>query len=174
MPPSSAAVKSPARQQGGQAERSGQQTTGPHAPTANPASCPGPSWRRCCWPAMPPAYHRSPAGPSAPGSGRGQQARSPSRMARQYGDWPASAMSGLLRQQAMNQIDRDCASPAETGQLARFAFPASPACWQGLPHMHDERMAARLSSRWGEFGRHRRSSCPFSHGNLREIVLHCR
>src|SRR5438876_5475619 len=35
MPPSSAAVKSPARQQGGRAGRSGQQTTGPHAPTAN-------------------------------------------------------------------------------------------------------------------------------------------
>src|SRR5690348_7104248 len=35
MPPSSAAVKSPARRQGGRAGRNGQQTTGPHAPTVN-------------------------------------------------------------------------------------------------------------------------------------------
>jgi Predicted kinase len=34
-PPNSTAAKSPVRQRGGRAGRSGQQTTGPHAPTAN-------------------------------------------------------------------------------------------------------------------------------------------
>ncbi len=48
---------------------SGQQTTGPHVPTANMTACLGPSWRRSCWPAMPLAYYRSSADASALAAG---------------------------------------------------------------------------------------------------------
>jgi predicted kinase len=71
----------PGRQQGGQTGRSGQQATGPHAPTANPTDCPEAVLAAFVPASTPLAHYRSPADASAPAAGV------PSMHARRPG-WP--------------------------------------------------------------------------------------
>ena len=83
MPPNSTAAKSPVRQRDGRAGRNGQQTTGPHAPTANLTVLSGAVLMAFVLASDAAGVLSQLSRRIRTGAGRNQPARSPARMARQ-------------------------------------------------------------------------------------------
>ncbi len=93
---------------------SGQQATGPHAPTANPAACPEVSAAGCCGTtAGRPAFY--PAGP--------RRSSSTARRVRR----PTFRSTGLSSEWARNMIAKFSAQPLARARSASLARP--PAAW---------------------------------------------